>query len=240
VPAKGASGLDGAGVSGVGVLDKSVLLLDLVAESGSAATMELATAAGLSRATAYRLLGALERHGLLARDDAGLWVTGRHHLRWGTGTLTDGALVSAAQPVLAGLRDATGESAQLYVRRGDTRVCVATVEPGSGLRDTVPIGAVFPLDKGSGGTVLRAWADDAPPGAAWDKVRTQGWAASLSEREAGVASVSAPVLDGAHVLGAVSVSGPAQRFGTEAGGTYAAEVTAAARAVESRLGVRKA
>src|SRR4029450_12406628 len=45
------------------------------------------------------------------------------------------------------------------VREGDLRVCVAAVErTGGGLKDIVPVGAVLPLDRGSGGRVLLAWA----------------------------------------------------------------------------------
>ena len=70
-------------------------------------------------------------------------------------------LIEAARPVLAALRDETGESTQLYVREGDLRVCVAAVErTGGGLKDIVPVGAVLPLDRGSGGRVLLAWAED--------------------------------------------------------------------------------
>ena len=70
------------------------------------------------------------------------------------------ALVEPAAAVLQRLSAETGESAQLYVREGDQRVCVATHERPTGLRDTVPLGAVMPLTKGSGGRVLLAWADD--------------------------------------------------------------------------------
>ena len=42
----------------------------------------------------------------------------------------------------------TGESAQLYRRHGDRRLCVAVAERGSGLRDTVPIGAVLSMEHG--------------------------------------------------------------------------------------------
>ena len=45
-------------------------------------------------------------------------------------------------------------------------------------------------------------------------VRRRGWAHSVAEREPGVASLSAPVRDGAGaVLGAVSISGPVERLG---------------------------
>ena len=68
-------------------------------------------------------------------------------------------LPAAAIPVLRRLRDDTGESAQLYVRRGDVRVCVAAAERPSGLRDTVPVGSILPMTAGSAAKVLLAFGD---------------------------------------------------------------------------------
>ena len=54
-------------VTGVGVLDKSVAVLDALA-TGPLALNDLAPAAGLARATAHRLAKALEAHGFVDRD----------------------------------------------------------------------------------------------------------------------------------------------------------------------------
>jgi DNA-binding IclR family transcriptional regulator len=53
-------------------------------------------------------------------------------------------------------------------------------------------------------------------------VRQRGWAASVAEREAGVASVSAPVHgpDGS-VIAALSVSGPIDRLSRKPGPKFA-------------------
>jgi DNA-binding IclR family transcriptional regulator len=220
-------------VSGTGVqtLDRAVLVVDAVAQHGPCTLTELVRATALPRPTAHRLAVALEHHNVLARDDAGRFVLGARLVGWGA---TAGrGLVDAAQPVLTRLVVETGESAQLYVREGDRRVCVATHERRSGLRDTVPLGAVMPLTKGSGGTVLLAWADDATRFDVAPKllatVRRQGWAQSVGEREAGVASVSAPVRDGrGAVVAAISVSGPADRLSSEAGRRLAPAVVSAA------------
>ena len=118
------------------------------------------------------------------------------------------------------------------MREGDQRVCVATHERPTGLRDTVPLGAVLPLTKGSGGRVLLAWAGDRDrfdvETQVLDRVRDLGWAATVGEREAGVASVSAPVRVGEHVVAAMGVSGPAERLGPDPGARFAAPVLAAA------------
>ena len=146
------------------------------------------------------------------------------------------ALLRRAIPVLEQLRDSTGESAQLYRRQGDRRLCIAAAELGSGLRDTVPVGSTLPMTAGSAAQVLLAFGDGVVPmGAAFSErtlsdVRRRGWAHSVGEREQGVASVSAPVLsaDG-RLLAAVSVSGPIERLTRQPGRLHAAAVLAAAR-----------
>jgi DNA-binding IclR family transcriptional regulator len=142
-------------------------------------------------------------------------------------------LAGAPAPVLAELVATTGESAQLYVREGDRRVCLAVHDRPSGLRDSVPLGAVMPLERGSGGKVLLAWADDAAEfdvdPAVLAAVRRRGWAETVGEREAGVASVSAPVLSAnGEVVAAIGVSGPIERIGSRPGRRLAAAVVAAA------------
>jgi DNA-binding IclR family transcriptional regulator len=226
-------------LSGVGVLDKSVAVLDAVAR-GPVGLGELVEATGLPRATAHRLAVALEAHRLLVRDPAGRWVPGPR-----LGELARSApdpLLAAAGPVLARLRDRGGESVQLYRRDGDERVCVATAERASGLRTTVALGTRLPMTAGSGAQVLCAWSEDElPPGArfgprALTEVRRRGWAASVAQREAGVASVSAPVRDHAgEVIAAISVSGPVERLTRRPGPRFAPLVTAAATALTARL-----
>jgi DNA-binding IclR family transcriptional regulator len=229
-------------VSGVGVVDKSVAILEVLAERGAVGLADLVDATGFSRPTAHRLALALEAHGLVGRDEEGRFRLGVRLAAWGGRVPSlPLALVDEAEPVLVALRDETGESAQLYVRDGDRRVCVAAAERPSGLRDTVPVGARLPLTAGSGAKVLLAWSDagDWPrgvDGAALRAVRRQGWAASVAEREPGVASVSAPVRD-AHgvVVAAVSVSGPIDRLGRRPGSRYGRAVVASARALARRL-----
>jgi DNA-binding IclR family transcriptional regulator len=230
--------------SGVGVLDKAVEILSFLSEGGPATLAEVVEGTGLSRPTAYRLLSALEAHRLVERG-GGRYALGVRLLGWGNRAVGLD-LVEVARPVLGALRNEIGESTQLYVREGDRRVCVASVErAGGGLRDTVPVGAVLPLDRGSGGKVLLAWAEDGErfsriDVAELEEIRHQGWAESVAEREAGVASVSAPVFgsDGG-LRAAVCASGPISRLGESPGERLAEPVVATAREIGAVLGSRQ-
>lgn len=228
----------GKRITGVGVLDRSVGLLDLLAD-GPRTLRWLADTSGLPRPTAYRLLVALEAHRLVSRDAAGAFQLGPRLTELAVRAAPAVDLAALAGPVLARLHEATGESVQLYVRSGDRRLCVAARDAGTGLRDSVPVGALLPLDVGSGGKVLLAWSPDpAEPDQAarspadWAAelaaVRKRGWAASVAEREPGVASVSAPVLADGQLLGALCVSGPASRIGQAPGKRLAPLVVQAA------------
>ena len=212
-------------VSGVGVLDKAAAVLAAL-ERGPLFLAELGPAAGLPRATAHRLAVALAVHGLVRRDVAGRFALGLRLVGLGRAATAGMPVADVARPALAALRDETGESAQLYVRDGDRRVCVLSLESPHGLRTIVGIGASLPLDVGSAGRVLR---DPVATGA-------HGWVESVGEREPGVASVSAAVRDrDGRPLAAVSVSGPIERTSRSPGGRYGQAVVAAAAAVEAAL-----
>lgn len=207
-------------VSGVGVIDKSMLLVDAVS-SGAQDLSELVSATGLSRATAHRLASALVVHGLLRRTDAGGFALGWRLVTLGRAAEAGQGLVAAAQPILDDLRDTTGESAQLYLRDGDHRVCVAASESAHGLRTIVGVGAVLPLERGSAGHVLLG------------ETSTAGWIDSVAEREVGVASVSAPAHDrNGQIFAALGVSGPIERTTRHPGRRYGPAVVTAARRLE--------
>lgn len=237
---------DGTGTpaqSGIGVVDKSVAILASVAASPRALA-DLVAATDLPRATVHRLAVALEVHRLLTRDPEGRFVLGP---RVGelAGALPD-PVVAAAAPVLAWMRDESGESAQLYRRDGAERVCIAAAERTHGLRTTVPVGSRISLAAGSGAQVLCAWSDPASLTDVLEHaefstrsladVRRRGWAQSIGQREAGVASVSAPVLSPeGELVAAVSVSGPIERLGRSPGQRIAPLLVSGARRITTAL-----
>jgi DNA-binding IclR family transcriptional regulator len=230
--------------SGVGVIDKAAMVLDAL-EAGPTTLAQLVAATGLARPTVHRLALALVHHRLVARDIQGRFVLGSRLVELASAAGED-RLIAAAGPILVQLRDATGESAQIFRRQGDWRVCVASAERPVGLRDTIPVGTQLTMKAGSAAQVLVAWEDHdrlleglnnarfTPTVLAG--VRRRGWAQSLGEREPGVASVSAPVRGpSGRVIAAVSISGPNERLTRQPGRQHAEVVCSAARLLTEAL-----
>nr|MDQ3611429.1 helix-turn-helix domain-containing protein [Actinomycetota bacterium] len=142
------------GTSGVGVLDKAAVVLAAL-EAGPTTLAGLVQQTGLARPTAHRLAVALEHHRLVSRDLQGRFVLGPRLGELAAAAGEDRLLATAA-PVLARLRDITGESAQLFRRQGDVRICIAGAERPTGLRDTIPVGAQLTMNAGSAAQVLLA------------------------------------------------------------------------------------
>ncbi|MCE9622943.1 MAG: IclR family transcriptional regulator [Actinomycetia bacterium] len=208
-------------LSGVGVVDKTAAILGALSD-GPLDLAELQDATDLPRATAHRLTVALEAHRLVRRDASGRFCLGFELIRLGHAAADAFPLAELATPILIKLRDLTGEATQLYVREGNARRCIASVQSSHGLRWIVPVGALLPLNVGSAGHVL---ADGGPR-----------QAQSVEERERGVASVSAAVLDqGSKVVAAISLSGPVERLTRTPSRRFGAAVRAAALEVAGAL-----
>ncbi|WKD59404.1 IclR family transcriptional regulator [Corynebacterium caspium] len=198
-------------VSGIKVLDRAVSIITSVAEHPRSLS-ELSKETGLPRASAHRIATALEVHGLLTRGTDGRFELGRclHSSQ---------LLTEAALPIMERLIQETGESSQLYELRGLNRLCVASVAPDAGLQNIVPTGTQLPLNAGSAAKIFIAFgAAPMPADAAFSTteladIRNRGWADSVSEREVGLASVSAPIYGrNGKLLAVLSLSGLADRL----------------------------
>lgn len=225
----------------VGVLDRCVAVLAAV-EHGARSFTAISEATGLTRPTAHRMINALETHGFLLHVGGLGYALGPRLLGLAATAMRELPLRDLARPALERLADISGESAQLYVRDGDRRVCVDTVESEAELRTIVAVGAALPLTAGSAGKVFLAWGPT--DGIDLDDrltrqihtTRQRGWADSFGEREAGVASVSAPVFGpGDQLLAAVSISGPASRLAPGRAKERAPAVVAAATEIAAAI-----
>ena len=199
------------------MLARAVAILDVV-ERTPMGSSELARQLGLSVPTAHRLAASMVKLGLLHKD-----AEGRHHLG---PRFASSALSAVAGPVLDELRRDTGETAQLWVRRGGDRLCLASIESTEELRASVPVGTLLPLaDGGSAAEVLTASPESRRP-----------WVESVGRRTPGLCSVSAGVHLGGDVVAALCLSAPIFRVGEDGpGARYGQLVVSAAQRLENAV-----
>ncbi|MGE8638283.1 MAG: IclR family transcriptional regulator [Achromobacter sp.] len=173
---------------------------------------ELSRRTGMHKTTTLRIARTLaEARYLVQRDEDGAWRLGPAAGWLGARYQASFDLNNEIEPTLRELTRETGESASFFVREGDMRTCLVRVEGPKAIRHHIRMGEVLPLEKGSPGRVLLAFSGE--PGEPYETIRREGFYISIGEREAEIASVSAPVF-GANwrLLGALSVSGPGGRL----------------------------
>lgn len=218
--------------TGTQSLDRAAELLSLVVRSEEPVSYtDLVDQTGLARSTASRLLLGLERNGLLERGRNGTFRGGALFAHYATRFDRMESLVATAQPSLDRLGDATGETVNLAVARGDTVVQIAQID------STYMIGAMnwvdvdvpphcsalgkvmfaygaLPVPKGRlERRTDRTFTDAATFARELVSVRTQGFAVTRGELEEGLDGLAAPVRGGdGHVHAALGVSGPAFRI----------------------------
>lgn len=172
---------------------------------------ELSRRCALHKTTVLRLARTLAQSGYLVQREDGDWRLGPAAGWLGARYQAGFDVQNVLEPALRALTQSTGESAAFYVREGDVRTCLVRVEGPQALRHHARMGEGLPLEKGSPGRVILAFSGE--PGAVYEAIRQRGYHWSISEREQGVATVSAPVF-GMHwrLMGSVCISGPASRL----------------------------
>lgn len=197
-------------------LERAAAILDAVGRSAASAS-ELSRRTGLSLSTAHRLALQMVDYGFLRRTETGTFRLGERFVR--------SALENAALPVLHELRDRTGETAQLWVRRGDERICLISADSRHELRATLPPGSRLPLPAGSSGRLLAA--DDE----VLAELASAGWIESVGSRTPGLGSISAPVRTEEGIIAAVCLAMPLARVAASPGQDHGDVVVLAAERI---------
>jgi DNA-binding IclR family transcriptional regulator len=203
-----------AAAPGVAALERGLSILQAFKPGRAVLSLaELAAITGLYKSTILRLAASLLRFGYLHRLPDGRYRLGA--AVFGLGRVYQGSfdLRDAVEPVLRSLVERTGETASLYVRDGDSEVCLHRAASPRPVRDAgVVEGERFPIDGSACSRVLSAFSGAAGPD--YDAVRREiVVVARLSERVAGAAAVVCPVLGMDQIAaGALILSGPESRF----------------------------
>ncbi|MGI9226443.1 MAG: IclR family transcriptional regulator [Candidatus Nanopelagicaceae bacterium] len=222
-------------LTGTQAVDRATSLLIAILNSEEPPLLsELARQLALPKSTTSRILGALERQGLIRRDRNSAYLGGEVLLRYASTQNQDAALISRMRPVLESLAAKTSESVNLAVPGADDLKLIDQVDAKHLLGATNWIGRSVPYHASALGKVLLAFsAAPIPAGtlqtktartitsratlnSELEKVRKAGYAIIDNELEDGLVAVAAPVFghDG-NVVAAISISGPDARISRE-------------------------
>lgn len=198
----------------VAAVERALVVLDAFRKvPRSLSFTDIVSATGLLKTSVFRLLLTLQNAGYVVRLPDGRFQLGAVFMQFGMTYRQSFQLQDHIQPVLERLAHATGESASFYVREGEQRLCLLRVDSPQAVRDVVRAGAVQPIDDTAASKVLRECrsvrdfreliGDDYGR-----LIKSTVGKGSTPQ----VASVSAPVFGVEGLLGAMTLSGPRERF----------------------------
>jgi DNA-binding IclR family transcriptional regulator len=227
---------------------------------------ELSRELRLSKPTAFRLLGALEQGGLVARSGAaGSFRLGPGAIELGARAQRANSVVAAARPELEALTRATSETSSVEILTGSDTLILDEVQGGHLIGTSPSVGTRWPAHATSTGKVLLAAAQASDPevvrrlarrtggrlrvltpctirsparlGAELHRVLRQGYSTAIGELEAGYVAIGAPIrAHDGRVVAAISLGGPASRFSDARIPPLARAVREAAARISLRLG----
>jgi DNA-binding IclR family transcriptional regulator len=221
----------------VGAVQRAAWVLDVLAAGGELGTNEVARRTALHPSSVSRLLATL------VDAELGNAVLARLDLR------------EIARPHLRALVDETGETATLSAPGEPDAITVDFVQSASSVQSVARVGRPSIAHATATGKVALAFGDvelPAEPLHAFtertivdstvlarevERVRAQGWAQAVGEREEGLNALAAPVRGSRGELAAVlGVQGPGSRFGPDSMARALETLLARAAAVSNALG----
>lgn len=224
--------------AGVAAVERAMSLLEAFTENDRSLTLgELSRRVALDKATVLRIARSLAKSHMLIRNEDASWRLGHKLVQLGALYQSTFNLAPIVDPLLSELSDQTGESAAVYAREGDVRICLHRHDSSQAIRHAARVGNAFPLDKGAPGHVILAFSGQ--PGAVYDLIRQRGYHATFGERDPEVSSISVPLFrDGAVLFGSIAITGPTSRFTDEAIARHVPYVKSAATRLSQAMGGR--
>ncbi|HEX5901202.1 MAG TPA: IclR family transcriptional regulator [Solirubrobacteraceae bacterium] len=245
-PAQGTQSIDRAGE----------MLARLLDSDEPMSLRDLAEAADLPKSTASRLLTALERHGLVHQaGERGKLEPGPAIMRFAHRGGLERHLVELAQPALEAISKASHETVNLSVPTANGVDHLAQVEGRHFLGAGQWVGRRVDYHCTANGKVFLAFGvAELPPGRLarltthtvvsraaledeLERVRSDGFATTVDELEAGLSAIAVPVRGPAgDVIAALSVSGPTLRLTHARVAELTPILVQEAQTLEERLG----
>jgi len=217
-------------------VERAIAILDLLAQGGWRTGADVARELRVHRSTALRLLGTLERHALVERDQrTARYRLGRRLAQLASVVTGELDLRYVARPVCEQLATAAGETATLDVLIGDVIVPIEQATASASVMSVNWLGRRTPVHCTASGKAITAFGpaevrerlldlpldrvtphtitDPAELEAQLEEVRRTGVARTHEELEVGLDAIAAPVFGAeGEVVAALDVSGPSHRL----------------------------
>lgn len=218
-------------------LDKALELIDELAIKGEeVGVTELSRRLGMNKSQVYRILSTFVERGYVHKTAKRTYRLGTRFIEIGQKLIDRNELVVVAPSLMDELRDATGESIQLYVKDGLGAMCILRRESQALLRLSAQVGQRAAMHAGACPKAILAFqpsefvnevvqsaglpaftehtiTDRRTLEERLAQIREQGFAESIGEVDRDAYSIAVPIADkNGQVSAAMSVAGPAQRF----------------------------
>ncbi len=198
---------------------------------------ELSCELGFSPATVQRILQVLKSYEFIRQDPkTRQYYIGNIFYRFLENLNTANSLTGIGKSYMEDVAKKTLETVHLNIIEGSMRICIDTIESHKVLRAGMPIGNQSPLYAGASAKCLLAFSSDTfktdyfstikilpltvktiididQLQTELDKIKAQGYAASIGERTQGIGSLSAPVFNyKGEILASLSLAIPEIRI----------------------------
>jgi IclR family transcriptional regulator, KDG regulon repressor len=244
----------------IGVLEDSILILQLLSDNPDGMSLaDVTTSSGFVTNKVFRILYTLQKHQIVERSENGNFHLGHGLMALSQGILYQSILIDASSSVMDRLVAETSESIFLGVVNGSDALCIAVRQSPRSVRLFAEVGRRAPLHSGGVPKVLFAYLPETERARLLDKVfantpispsadrpafeqllmqiRAQGYAIVRDELDIGAHSVAAPIYNHqGHVIAAISIAGPSNRFDDARIDRYVGLVTEAAGQISRALG----
>jgi DNA-binding IclR family transcriptional regulator len=236
---------------------RSLEILDVLAEQGPLGTNDIARRLGTTPSTVSRQLGTLAEAKLVEHvPESGRYRLGIRLVELGNAVLARLDVRAIARPHLESLVAAVGETATLSVAGDPDAVTVDFVAAEHYVRGVAQLGRPSIAHATAAGKVMLAFGERTPPAslraytertivdhdeltAGLEKIRERGWAGAYEEREVGLNAIAAPVFsDGGNLAAILALQGPVARFGRNTARAALPQLLAAASEISAELGWR--
>lgn len=197
-----------ANMNGVAAVDRALsIALALEAASEPLTLSQIAEATGLYKSSILRLMVSLVRTGLVVRRRNQAYALGPLAFRLGKAYERSSPIEEHLLPLMQDLVARGMESPSFHIRHdANQRLCLLRLDSNHSTLDRIRTGDLLPMAFGAAGKVLQDGGGPRP-------VVQE----SYGERDPSCAAVAGPVYGpGGELMGALSLSGPLERFTPEA------------------------